>query len=108
PFVPDPTVHGRGKGRRYPMTYHGVRNAWWRLQKRSGVSGFRFHDFRHNLATKLLRETGNLKLVQRALNHSDIKTTVKYAHVLDADVFEALERITESRKESRTTIRKVS
>ena len=107
-FVADHTVHGRVKGRRYPMTYHGVRAAWWGIQKRSGISGFRFHDFRHNLATKLLRETGNLKLVQRALNHSDIKTTVKYAHVLDAEVAEALERVTGSRKGSRTTIRKVS
>ena len=107
-FVADHTVHGRVKGRRYPMTYHGARAAWWGIQKHSGVSGFRFHDFRHNLATKLLRETGNLKLVQRALNHSDIKTTAKYAHVLDAEVAEALERVTGSRKESRTTIRKVS
>jgi len=107
-FVADHTVHGRVKGRRYPMTYHGVRAAWWGIQRRSGISGFRFHDFRHNLATKLLRETGNLKLVQRALNHSDIKTTAKYAHVLDAEVAEALERVTESRKGSRTTIRKVS
>ena len=34
--------------------------------KRAGVSGFRFHDFRHDFASKLLHETGNLKLVQRA------------------------------------------
>jgi integrase len=95
------------KGRRYPMTYNGARNAWWQLRKRSGVIGFRFHDFRHNLATKLLRETGNLKLVQRALNHADIKTTTRYAHVLDNEVAEAMERVTESRKESRSVIRKV-
>jgi integrase len=106
-FVADRTVSGRVKGRRYPLTYNGIRNAWWQLRKRSGVTGFRFHDFRHDLATKLLRETGNLKLVQRALNHADIKTTTRYAHVLDAEVAEALERVTESRNQSRTTIRKV-
>jgi len=53
-----------------------------------------------------LRETGNLKLVQRALNHSNIKTTIRYAHVLDAEVASALERVTESRKKSRTSTRK--
>jgi integrase len=106
-FVADRTVSGRVKGRRYPLTYNGIRNAWWQLRKRSGVTGFRFHDFRHDLATKLLRETGNLKLVQRALNHADIKTTTRYAHVLDAEVAEALERVTESRNQSRTTMRKV-
>jgi integrase len=106
-FVADRTVDGRVKGRRYPMTYAGARSAWWQMQKRSGVIGFRFHDFRHDLATKLLRETGNLKLVQQALNHADIKTTTRYAHVLDAEVAEALERVTESQNRSRTTIRKV-
>jgi integrase len=106
-FVADRTVAGRVKGRRYPMTYAGARSAWWQMQKRSGVVGFRFHDFRHDLATKLLRETGNLKLVQRALNHQDIKTTTRYAHVLDTEVADAMERVTESRTRSRTTIRKV-
>jgi integrase len=97
----------RIKGERYPLTYNGVRDAWWRLRKRSGVTGFRFHDFRHDLATKILRETGNLKLVQRALNHSDIKTTVRYAHVLDHEVAEALERVTKPRSGPRTTLRKI-
>jgi integrase len=106
-FVADRTVARRVKGRRYPMTYDGARNAWWQLRKRSGVTGFRFHDFRHDLATKLLRETGNLKLVQRALNHADIKTTTRYAHVLDSEVVGAMERVTKSRTGSRTPIREV-
>ena len=53
----------------YPLTYSGVQTAWRRLRKRAGVEGFRFHDYRHNLGTKLLRETGNVKIAQRALNH---------------------------------------
>jgi integrase len=110
-FVAERTTgtHGdkRVKGERYPVTYNGARNAWFQLRKRSGVTGFRFHDFRHDLATKLLRETGNLKLVQRALNHQDIKTTTRYAHVLDHEVAEALERVTGSRNPLRTKIRSV-
>jgi len=43
-----------------------------------------------------------LKLVQKALNHRDIKTTLRYAHVLDSDVAEAMERVAESRNRSRT------
>jgi integrase len=107
-FVADRTASGRIKGRRYPMTRGGAANAWHKLRKRAGVVGFRFHDFRHDVGTKLLRETGNLKLVQRALNHQDIKTTVRYAHVLDDEVADALERVTGSQKPSRTTIQKVS
>jgi integrase len=84
-------------GERCPLRYEGVQTEWWRLRKRAGVTGFRFHDYRHDFGTKLLRETGNLKLVQKALNHADIKTTLRYAHVLDSDVAEALERVQKSR-----------
>lgn len=62
------------------------------------MSDFRFHDFRHDLATKVLRRTGNLKLVQRVLNHADLKTTTRYAHVLDSEVAAALEDVAKTRK----------
>ncbi len=76
--------------------------------RRLAYRDFRFHDFRHNLATKVLRETGNLKLVQRLLNHSDIATTTRYAHVLDGEVADALERVIDSPNKSSTMVRKIS
>ena len=102
------TRGSRVKGRRYPLTYNGVKAQWKRTRKRAKVKGFRFHDFRHDLATKLLRATGNLKLVQRALNHADLKTTARYAHVLTEDVAAGLESLQGSRKKSRTFTRKAS
>jgi integrase len=93
---------GRIKGERYPLTYQGVLTYWERVRKLAGLTGFRFHDYRHDFASKLLRTTGNLKLVQKALNHRDIKTTLRYAHVLDSDVAEAMERVAESRNRSRS------
>lgn len=107
-YVARRTRAGRVKGRRYPLTYSGVKAAWKRLRKRAGVEGFRFHDFRHDVGTKLLRQTGNLKLVQRALNHADIKTTVRYAHVLDSEVADALQGLAQSRIKSRNRSRKAS
>jgi integrase len=107
-YVAVRTRGGRVRGQRYPISYSGAKIAWRRLRKRSGVVGFRFHDFRHDLATKLLRETGNLKLVQRALNHADLKTTTRYAHVLDTEVAEARERLAESRNQSRSAKPKVA
>jgi len=107
-YMAQRTRNGRVKGQRYPLTYSGVKIAWRRLRKRAGVVGFRFHDFRHDLGTKVLRESGNLKLVQRMLNHADLKTTSRYAHVLDHEVAEAMERISKSPNKSPSTIRKVS
>ena len=100
-------VAAREQGQRHPLTYTGVQTAWWRLRKRAGVAGFRFHDFRHDFGTKLLRETGNLKLVQRALNHADLKSTTRYVHVLDTEVAEAMERVA-LRNKPRKTLREVS
>jgi integrase len=99
---------GRVRGQRYPLTYNGAKTAWQRLRASSGVADFRFHDFRHDFGTKLLRETGNVKLVQKALNHRDIKSTLRYAHVLDEDVAAGVERLAESRKNSRNKVRNAS
>jgi integrase len=96
------TRDGRTVGERHPITYSGAKIMWRRLRKRAGVADFRFHDYRHNLGTKLLRQTGNLKLVQRALNHADLKTTSRYAHVLDDEVAAAMERVSNSQNPSQS------
>jgi integrase len=96
------------RGDRYPITYNGLKTVWRRLRAAAKVVGFRFHDKRHDLATKLLRKTGNLKLVQKALNHRNIKTTLKYAHVLDDEVAAGLQQVQKSRKKSRKPFRRVS
>ena len=99
---------GKIKGQRYPLTRAGVQTYWKQLRKRSGVIGFRVHDYRHDFATKLLRATGNTRLVQKALHHASIKTTERYAHVLDSEVAEAMEALAKSRKKSRSHLREVS
>ena len=77
------------------------------MRAKAGVTGFRFHDFRHDFATKLLRDTGNLKLVQKALNHADINSTMRYAHVLDEDVADAVETAAKSREKRRSALQEV-
>lgn len=50
------------------------------------------HVLRHTFATDLLRETKNIRLVQKALGHSDVSTTMVYTHVFDEELEEALRR----------------
>jgi integrase len=107
-FIAARDREGRMKGDRYPITYNGVKSHWRYLRRTAGVADFRFHDFRHDFGTKLLRETGNLKLVQKALGHANLKTTSRYAHVLDDEVADAMERVEKSRKKSRSRLRVVS
>lgn len=98
----------RVKGQRYPITREGAKSQWQRIRAKAKLKDFRFHDFRHDMATKLLRMTGNMKLVQKALNHSDIATTARYAHVLDDEVAAALSDVAKSRKKSRTEVDKAA
>ncbi len=100
-YVARLTHKGRIKGVRYPLKKDYVKRMWERLRKRAGVTDFRFHDFRHDLATKALRKTGNLKLVQKMLNHRSISSTLRYAHVLNDEVYAALEDIAQDRERNR-------
>ena len=93
---------GLVKGQRYPIKPANAEVVWRRCRAEAGVTDFRFHDHRHDRATQLLRQTHNLKLVQLALNHANIATTAKYAHVMQEDLAAALEESAKSRNPSRS------
>ena len=81
---------------------------WRATLNAAGIPDFRFHDLRHTFATRLLRKTGNLKLVSRLLGHTTVETTTRYAHVLDDDLQNAMDDFsplgnTKSRRKSRSS-----
>jgi integrase len=83
------------KGQRYPITYYGL-GSNKRKWAKAGVDA-RLHDLRHTAGMRTLRTTGNLKLVQKLLRHSDIKTTANfYTDALVEDIRIGLERTAES------------
>lgn len=51
------------------------------------------HTLRHTFATDLLRETKNIRLVQKALGHSDLSTTMIYTHIVDDELEQAMKRL---------------
>jgi len=55
------------------------------------IEDFRFHDLRHTFATRMLRQTRDLKLASKLLGHKSIETTSRYAHVLVDDMRSALD-----------------
>ncbi|WP_297637923.1 tyrosine-type recombinase/integrase [uncultured Clostridium sp.] len=48
------------------------------------------HTLRHTYATDLLRATKNIRLVQKALGHADLSTTMIYTHIVDDEFEDAL------------------
>ncbi len=54
------------------------------------------HTLRHTFATDLLRETKNIRLVQKALGHSSLSTTQIYTHIVDEELEAALKNFRKS------------
>ena len=52
-----------------------------------------FHTLRHTAATWILKKTNNLRITKEILGHSNINTTLKYAHVLDEEKRTALDSV---------------
>ena len=77
---------GRRAGERYPFTATALRTRWDEARKAAAIEGFRFHDLRHTAATRILRATQNLATTAKVLSHRNLKTTMRYAHVLDDDI----------------------
>lgn len=48
------------------------------------------HTLRHTFATDIYRETKNIRLVQKALGHADLSTTMIYTHIVDDELEDAL------------------
>ncbi|URQ76211.1 MAG: site-specific integrase [Candidatus Ochrobactrum gambitense] len=100
-FVAKRTLKKPGliRGQRYPLTESGLKSAMRRAIADAGVKNFRFHDTRHTAATRALRAS-NLKVVQKLLGHSDIKTTTKYAHAMVEDIRSAMDAMKPAGDES--------
>ena len=62
-----------------------------RLAKKAGITKkISPHTLRHSFATDLYRETKNIRLVQKALGHSDLGSTMIYTHIVDDELEGAL------------------
>lgn len=86
------------KGTRYPITYWGVQSHVRRVWRdKAGVEAH-FHNLRHTAGMRTLRATGNLKVTQRLLGHSDVSTTARfYADALIDDVRAAMDAVAAAR-----------
>ena len=73
----------------YPGRYagkhiHNLRKPWVRICVQAGLSGVRVHDLRHTAASLALGSGTSLAIVGRLLGHTQVQTTLRYAH-LDTD-----------------------
>ncbi|MFC4596869.1 tyrosine-type recombinase/integrase [Cohnella hongkongensis] len=66
-----------------PINPRNLLRTFYILMKKADVPKIRFHDLRHTVATLMLSQNVNPKVVKEILGHSDIRVTLDtYSHVL--------------------------
>ncbi|MCY4504267.1 MAG: tyrosine-type recombinase/integrase [Alphaproteobacteria bacterium] len=66
---------------------------WYRIRCEAGIEDVRLHDLRHTVASQAVLNGVPLPVVARLLGHSDVRMTMRYAHVGDREVEAASERV---------------
>jgi len=66
------------------LTRDQVKRPFDRAVKAAGVPSIRLHDLRHSFASQLVMKGVPLVAVRQYLGHSDIKMTLRYAHLAPA------------------------
>ena len=77
------------------LTTRAIQKAFKRTAVKAGLSShYSIHCLRHTYACQLYKASGyNLRLVQKQLGHSSIRTTEVYADVMEPDIQDALRRL---------------
>ena len=66
---------------------------WYRVRKEAGIEDVRLHDLRHTVASHAVMNGVPVPVVSRLLGHSNVRMTLRYAHLGDRDIERAAERI---------------
>ena len=89
PFVfPSPLDPTRPRGPDLPF--------WYRIRREAGIEDVRLHDLRHTMASHAVMNGVPVPVVSRLLGHSNVKMTMRYAHLGDRDIEAAAERVGET------------
>jgi integrase len=73
--------------------YKAIDDLFANIVKRTGLPRFSFHSLRHSAASDMLDMGVDIVTVKEILGHSDLKTTLRYAHSKEANKMEAIDKL---------------
>lgn len=69
-----------------------LQKPWRRIRAAAGLDDVRIHDLRHTYASNAVANGMPIQMVGKLLGHTQIQTTMRYAHLADDPVLRAAER----------------
>ena len=82
---PSPRDPARPRGREIGL--------WYRVRRQAGIEDCRLHDLRHTHASYAVMNGVPVPVVSRLLGHSNVRMTLRYAHLGDREIEAAAERV---------------
>ena len=82
-------IYGKLPGARLTDLQH----PWRRIRKRAKLDDVRIHDLRHSFASSAVNTRYSLPMIGKLLDHSQVQTTARYAHLAADPVREAADRV---------------
>ncbi|PVZ49381.1 tyrosine-type recombinase/integrase [Thalassobacter stenotrophicus] len=72
-----------------------IRRFWTRVQREAELPDVRIHDLRHTFASLLVSGGASLEMIGKLLGHTQMQTTQRYAHLLDAPLRAGVDAVAE-------------
>jgi len=76
--------------------FDNINRSWNAVREAAKLKDFTFHDLRHHFASRLVMASVDLNTVRELLGHSDIKMTLRYAHLAPEHKADAVARLVQS------------
>ena len=73
--------------------FGSIKKSWAGLTDDAKLADFRFHDLRHDFASKLVMAGVDLYTVKELLGHASIEMTQRYAHLAPQKLADAVAKL---------------